>query len=145
MSFVLRKLLETFCHAFVRVTETFFQAKYFLSHHAKAEVSGFNRACMDRTHRDFMHSIAGHGNERVRERDERKSLLPIYIFPQREYLLRPASMSQPATLVSRVRRDAEQIINRALHAPCCGKQTPKIGISQVCRFWGMFYAYHLII
>src|SRR5260370_15620244 len=144
MAFLQRKLFKTFCHAFMRVSETFFQAEYLFSHHAKAEVSRFDYSCMDRTHRDLMHAIAGHRDERVRNRDERKLLLPIHIFPQRDYLLLPATMSQPTTLVPGVSSDTEQIIDRALHAPGCRKQTPKIWVRQVCRFKGMSYDKHII-
>src|SRR5260370_617636 len=99
---------------------------------------------MDRTHRDLMHAMGGHRGERVRNREERKLLLAIQIFPQREYLLRPATMSQPTTLVPGVSSDTEQIIDRALHAPGCRKQTPKIWVRQVCRFKGMSYDKHII-
>src|SRR6266849_3904678 len=144
MALVLRKLLETSCHSFMRVTETFFEAQYLLAHHAKAKVPRFNRTCMDRANRDLVHAIAGHGDEWVRSGNEGKFLLLVHIFPQREYLLWPASMSQPTALVSWVGSDTEQIIDRALHAPRSRKQTPKIRIRQVGRFRGMFYDQHFI-
>src|SRR5437773_12440182 len=100
MALVLRKLFETSCHPFMRVTETFFQAQYLLAHYAKAKVPRFNRTCMARANRDLMYAIATHRDEQVRRGNERKVMLPMDIFPQREYLLRPAPISQPTALIS---------------------------------------------
>ncbi len=127
---------EALVDALVRVAQALLEAQYLFAYDGETEVAGLDDARMDGPDRNLVHAVALDPHEGIRFLHVGRGG-SLEILAQWKFVLAPGAVTQPrAIVIGTVRRDAEEVAKRALHAARRWKEAGEVGIGGIARRHG---------
>ncbi len=125
------EILEVLVGALVGIAEALLKPQHLLTHDREAEMPRLDDARVDRADGDLVHALAINAHEGVVLGRVFARGGGVEVAPQRKFGRAPAAVAQPRAAVgSAFGGDAQQVEQRALHAPRRGKVTGDVRIAR---------------